>query len=63
MIKYNIGMKNNISNNNKGGFVQIIIVIIVVLVLMKFFDISLPDIFNWIGWFFNRMADYLRGLF
>jgi hypothetical protein len=55
-------MMNKMSNN-RGGFIQIIIIIIVVLVLMKFFDVTIPDIFNWIGWFFNRMADYLRGLF
>lgn len=55
-------MKNNIKNN-KGGFIQIIIIIIVILVLMRFFDVTIPDIFDWIGWFFNRVADYLRGLF
>ncbi len=55
-------MKNNI-NNKKGGFIQIIILIIVILIVMKYFGITIPDIFEWIAGLFHWVADFLRGLF
>jgi len=48
-------MFNNIKNqqesgpaSTQGGFLKLIIFIIVALFLMKYFDISLSDIIDWI---------------
>jgi len=33
--------------NKEGGFLHIIILLVIFLFIMKYFDISLYDIFNW----------------
>lgn len=40
-------MKKNLKNK-KGGFLQLIIIIIVVLLLIKYFNITLSGIIDWI---------------
>jgi hypothetical protein len=41
--------------NKQGGFLKLIIFIIVVLFLMKYFNISLSDIVNWVKALFSSV--------
>lgn len=48
MVKY-ISMNDNSNmKNEQGGFLKLIIFIIIALFLMKYFDISVSDIIDWI---------------
>ncbi len=47
-------MINNLKNE-QGGFLKLIILIIVALFLMKYFKISLSDVFNWIKALFDSV--------
>lgn len=55
-------MKNQLKNN-RGGFIQIIILIIVIIILMRYFDLSISDIVEWIAGLLQWVADFLRDLF
>jgi len=33
--------------NKEGGFIQLIIIVIVAFLLMRYFDITVTEIFNW----------------
>lgn len=46
---------NNMIRNQQGGFLKLIIFIIIALLLMKYFNISLSDIINWIKVVFNTV--------
>lgn len=42
-------MKNKLKHKNGGfGFFGFIFLVIIIILLMKYFDISIPDIFHWI---------------
>ena len=47
-------MNNNIKNK-QGGFIKLIIFIVVVLFLMKYFEISVVDVLNWLKTLFNSV--------
>ncbi len=47
-------MNNNIKNK-QGGFIKLIIFIVVVLFLMKYFEISVVDVLNWVKTLFNSV--------
>lgn len=44
-------MKDNLKNT-QGGFIQIIIFILVVLLVMKYFNLTISDVFNYFKTFF-----------
>ncbi len=48
-------MKGNMMKSEQDGFLKLIIFIIVALFLMKYFKISLSDIFSWIKTLFNSV--------
>ncbi len=39
-------MKNILKNNKEGGFLKLIIIIIIALLIMKYFGITLSEIFD-----------------
>ena len=47
-------VKNNIENE-QSGFLKLIIFIIIALLLMKYFNISVSDIVNWVESLFNSI--------
>lgn len=54
-------MNSNIKNkqagpaSTQGGFLRLIIVIIIALFLMKYFKVSISDVFNWIKTLFDSI--------
>ncbi len=50
-----IKSKQKESVPTQGGFLKLIIFIIVVLFLMKYFNISLTDVIDWIKALFNNV--------
>jgi hypothetical protein len=46
MVK--LSMFNNFKNK-KGGFIETVVIIIVAILLMRYFHISVGDVFRWIG--------------
>ena len=46
---------NDFKNKQEGGFIKLIIFIVIALFLMKYFKISISDVFEWIKTLLNSV--------
>ena len=50
--------------NKEGGFLQIIIIIIIALAIMRYYNVTVFTVFDWVkGLSFSEVIDWIASLF